>query len=101
MSTVSPLNAPVNVNICSTSGTIFSNPSGSGGSGGTSLTFVNLGTGGGRIYAQTIGGVVQLRRIQGLGNVQLAEDPNNVNLSVPDLAFNATAPVKRAIPGLQ
>lgn len=95
------LSEPVNINICSTEGTIFSGAPSGGGSGSSPLTFLNLGTGGARVYAQTVGNNVQLRRLLQGKNTVLSESAVGIQYDVNDLAFDSTAPVKRAIPGLQ
>lgn len=99
MANVSPLNAPVNIHICSTSGTIFSSPSGGSGGGGSATILTNIGGANG-VFAQAIGNVAQLKSfIQGK-NIVITPTSANIQLDVNDLLFNATAPIKRNIPGL-
>jgi hypothetical protein len=93
---------PVNTNICQGSGTIFSNNNGGGSSaGGTTYEFVNLGQDGAVILAGAIGNIVQFKRVKQGKNIVLTPEANDVLFDVNDLAFDSTAPIKRAIPGLQ
>lgn len=97
---ISPLNTPINISICKSDGTIFSTPN-SGGSGTSNLTFSNLGVNGARIYAQTIANNVQFRRVTQGNNVVITERTNDLVWDVNDLKFDSSAPIKRAISGLQ
>jgi hypothetical protein len=99
MSTVSPLNAPVNINICSTSGTIFSSPSGGGGGGGSATVLSNIGNGN-NVFAQAIGNVAQLRSLLQGNNIVLTQSAATIEFDVNDLAFDADTPITRNIPGL-
>jgi hypothetical protein len=98
---ISPLNHPVNVLVCKTAGTIFSGNTGGGGSGGTALNFVNLGSVGARVLAGVVANNVQYRRIVQGNNVTVTEEASDILIDVNDLAFDSTLAVKRAIPGLQ
>jgi hypothetical protein len=91
---------PFNTNLCQGEGTIFSNPTGQGDQG-DNLTFVNLGTDGARVLVARIGDVVQFRRARQGNNIKLTENPDHILFDVNDLAFDATAPIKRAVAGLQ
>lgn len=99
MSNVSLLNAPVNINICNTSGTIFSSSSGGGEGGGSATILANIGNGS-QVYAQAIGNVAQLRTLLQGNNTVLIQTATTIKFDVNDLVFNATAPIKRNVPGL-
>lgn len=91
---------PVNISICSQPGTIFSTSSGSGG-GGSTLVLNNLSIAGAMVYAQTINNNGQFRVLTQGKNIILTQRVNDILFDVNDIAQDFTAPVKRAIPGLQ
>lgn len=95
-------NKPVNTSICSGEGTIFSSSSASGGGGtGAIYNFQNIGSVGARILASTFGGNISFRRVKDGTNTQVVEGSDNVSINVSDLLFDSSAPIKRAVPGLQ
>lgn len=94
------LRQPINVNICQGDGTIFSNPSGGGGSS-SDLTFVNLGQDGARVLVARINDAVQYRRLRQGANIQLIENGDHILFNVNDLAFDSSLPIKRVVPGMQ
>lgn len=93
---------PINTNICQGPGTIFSNGGGNNsGGGGTTYQFVTLGQDGAAVLAGVIGNIVQFKRVKQGNNIVLTPEANDVLFDVNDIAFDSSAPVKRAIPGLQ
>lgn len=91
---ISPFNAPININICKGDGTIFSTSSTTTGSGPV-LSFSNLGLVGARVYAQTIFNNIQFRRIKQGRNTLIVEEGNDILVDTPDIAFDASLPIKR------
>lgn len=96
---ISPFNKPINVAICKGDGTIFSSNNNGGGS--SSLSFVNIGTTGARIFISRINDTIQFYRTLQGNNVKITEQADGVRWDVDDLLFDSSAPIKRAIPGLQ
>lgn len=96
---ISPLNAPVNVKICSTNGTIFSSGSGSGGGSGQTYNFSNTGSGA-RVLNSLIGNNVPFRSLVQGNNIVLTEEQNDIKFDINDLAFDSTAPSTSPIIGL-
>lgn len=96
---ISPLNAPVNVRICSTNGTIFSSSSGSGGGGGQTYNFSNIGNGA-RVLGSVLGGNVPYRSLLQGNNLVITEEQSDIRFDVDDLLFDSTKPSTSSIPGL-
>lgn len=96
---VSPFNQPVNINICKAPGTIFSVPSGGGGTGAV-YSFFNIGTIGAGVLASVINNQVNFYRLLNGINSTAIQGASGIVIDTPDLAFDTTKPSTSPITGL-